>query len=592
MINKTIKQRLILSDGIGTITALVNSNAYEGVKLLKYNVNSVIFIRDFKIDSIKGKKIIILETPFKLLGQHDIIGSPKPVEKLGSSDFNKNIDLTFKEEPKENLSSLSNSNGKHEEEKAKPSIKPVVRTTTKQNKGFVEIMDQEQAETDFTPIAALNTMNQDWKIKARITKKGQVRHWKNFKGEGDLLNIELMDEYGDMIQGTFFNKVVDQFKDQIHENKVYSFEKGYVKQSNSRYSSIKNELWITFSKDTIIKELEDDNKISADGFWYSTLKDISKMDNGKIIDVKGVVIHVEDMDEITMKTGRTKPIRRVLIADNSKEPGLSLQVTFWGNIAYKSNFEYGEIVAFKDAKVGTYNAVSLNMSDEWYFKKLKDQEDLKKWFENLPDIEDIIPLSEQNKNRFKTREAGMKPELLHEVLKKVRDDLEDDSSPTYILECYLVFIAKADNMVYMACPEDKKKVQNDPGREDWYCEKWDKYYDEPIPTYMVDAKLTDGTGSIFASFYADQGEQLFDGFTAKEFSDLQRYGTDQEVKDKIEELLYKQIRVLVKARINNYGRDAGNIKWYGQKVMTYKMQSHNLDLISKLKEMKSQSKDK
>ena len=109
---------------------------------------------------------------------------------------------------------------------------------------------------------------------------------------------------------------------------------------------------------------------------------------------------------------------------------------------------------------------------------------------------------------------------------------------------------------------------------------------------MVDAKLTDGTGSIFASFYADQGEQLFDGFTAKEFSDLQRYGTDQEVKDKIEELLYKQIRVLVKARINNYGRDAGNIKWYGQKVMTYKMQSHNLDLISKLKEMKSQSKDK
>lgn len=88
------------------------------------------------------------------------------------------------------------------------------------------------------------------------------------------------------------------------------------------------------------------------------------MDNGKIIDVKGVVIHVEDMDEITMKTGRTKPIRRVLIADNSKEPGLSLQVTFWGNIAYKSNFEYGEIVAFKDAKVGTYNAVSLNMSDE------------------------------------------------------------------------------------------------------------------------------------------------------------------------------------------------------------------------------------
>ena len=39
---------------------------------------------------------------------------------------------------------------------------------------------QEQfVEEPYTPIKALSTFNYDWRIKARITKKGEVRRWKN-----------------------------------------------------------------------------------------------------------------------------------------------------------------------------------------------------------------------------------------------------------------------------------------------------------------------------------------------------------------------------------------------------------------------------
>ena len=110
--------------------------------------------------------------------------------------------------------------------------------------------------------------------------------------------------------------------------------------------------------------LEDDGSIEQDGYCYTTLNDASKLDQGKIVDIKGIVLSIEDMDEITMKSGITKPIRRVIIADNSREKGLSMQVTFWGKISYKADFVKGEVVALKDAKVGTYNGVSLNMSDE------------------------------------------------------------------------------------------------------------------------------------------------------------------------------------------------------------------------------------
>jgi len=58
----------------------------------------------------------------------------------------------------------------------------------------------------YTPIKSLNTFLFDWKIKARVTKKHQKKSWKNQRGCGSLLNIELIDMAGTQIQATFFNE--------------------------------------------------------------------------------------------------------------------------------------------------------------------------------------------------------------------------------------------------------------------------------------------------------------------------------------------------------------------------------------------------
>jgi replication factor A1 len=53
------------------------------------------------------------------------------------------------------------------------------------------------ADGGFIPIQKLRPfMGGRWRIKARLTKKGEKRNYKNAKGEGSLLNIELMDEEG------------------------------------------------------------------------------------------------------------------------------------------------------------------------------------------------------------------------------------------------------------------------------------------------------------------------------------------------------------------------------------------------------------
>ncbi len=58
----------------------------------------------------------------------------------------------------------------------------------------------------YTPIKSLNTFLFDWKIKARVTKKHLKKSWKNQRGCGSLLNIELIDMAGTQIQATFFNE--------------------------------------------------------------------------------------------------------------------------------------------------------------------------------------------------------------------------------------------------------------------------------------------------------------------------------------------------------------------------------------------------
>ena len=48
----------------------------------------------------------------------------------------------------------------------------------------------------YTPIKALSTFIYDWRIKARLMKKGPRKEWKNARSEGYFKNIELMDSHG------------------------------------------------------------------------------------------------------------------------------------------------------------------------------------------------------------------------------------------------------------------------------------------------------------------------------------------------------------------------------------------------------------
>ena len=209
------------------------------------------------------------------------------------------------------------------------------------------------------PIKALNQFCSDWCIKARITKKNDMRNWKNARGEGHLITINLIDREGTQIQGTCFNETARKFDAELEENCVYTFENGQVKLANKRYTSIKNDYCLTFDQNTVVKKCEEDAGITDSGYSFSSLDQIEAMVQQATVDVIGIVLDVQPTSSITLRDGSQKDRRTITIGDDNN---MMIGVTVWGENCNRFDLKVGQVVAFRECKVSEYRGKSLNAS--------------------------------------------------------------------------------------------------------------------------------------------------------------------------------------------------------------------------------------
>lgn len=209
------------------------------------------------------------------------------------------------------------------------------------------------------PIAALNQFSMDFRFKARIVKKPPLKPYQNQKGAGQILNIDLIDREGTMIQATMFNETAEKWNSKLEENKVYIFANGRVNLANKRFTSIKNDYSITFGNETEIQECGNDQNIQTNGFSFTKIDLIKDQFANTTIDVIGVVMEVSPIGSIPLKAGGSKERQSITIAD---ETGASIAVTVWGELCQSLSAKPGMIVAFKQCRVSDYNGKSLNAS--------------------------------------------------------------------------------------------------------------------------------------------------------------------------------------------------------------------------------------
>ena len=71
------------------------------------------------------------------------------------------------------------------------------------------------------PIQSLNPyMGASWTIRARVASKGQMRTYNSAKGDGNLFNVEFIDEDGTRIEATLWREVASKYFEVLEEGKV------------------------------------------------------------------------------------------------------------------------------------------------------------------------------------------------------------------------------------------------------------------------------------------------------------------------------------------------------------------------------------
>ncbi|CAN1312163.1 Replication protein A 70 kDa DNA-binding subunit D [Linum perenne] len=88
------------------------------------------------------------------------------------------------------------------------------------------------------PLVSLNPYQGNWTIKVRVTSKGNMRTYKNMRGEGCVFNVELTDEDGTQIQATMFNEAAKKFFERFQLGKVYYISKGSLRVANKQYKTV------------------------------------------------------------------------------------------------------------------------------------------------------------------------------------------------------------------------------------------------------------------------------------------------------------------------------------------------------------------
>ncbi|KAF4385041.1 hypothetical protein G4B88_017842 [Cannabis sativa] len=419
------------------------------------------------------------------------------------------------------------------------------------------------------PLVSLNPYQGSWTIKVRVTNKGNMRTYKNARGEGCVFNVELTDEEGTQIQATMFNEAARKFYDKFELGKVYYISKGTLKVANKQFKTVQNDYEMTLNENSEVEEVSSEAAfVPETKFNFVPIDMLGPYVSGKeLVDVVGVVQSVSPTMSIRRKSNNeTIPKRDITIADESKK---TVVVSLWNELATTVGqqlldiADQSPVVAIKSLKVGDFQGLSLSTLSRSMLMvnpDIPEAKNLKSWFD-----------SEGKEASLASVGSGMSPSARNGARSMYSDrvslshitenpSLGDDKPVYFSIRAYISFIKPDQTMWYRACKTCNKKVTEAIGSGYW-CEGCQKNDEECCLRhaysylYILVIKASDASGEAYVSAFNDEAERII-GCSADELNTLkQEVGEDNMFEQKLKQATWVPHLFRVSVSQNEYNNE-------------------------------------
>ncbi|XP_020197717.1 replication protein A 70 kDa DNA-binding subunit B [Aegilops tauschii subsp. strangulata] len=391
------------------------------------------------------------------------------------------------------------------------------------------------------PLISLNPYQGNWVIKVRVTSKGNLRSYRNARGEGHVFNVELTDEDGTQIQATMFNEPAKKFYPVFELGKVYYISKGSLRIANKQFKTVQNDYEMTLNENAVVEEAEGESFIPPVQYNFVKIDMLGPYVGGReLVDIIGVVQSVSPTLSIRRKIDNESiPKRDIVVADDSNK---TVTISLWNDLATTVGEELldmvdsAPIIAVKSLKVSDFQGVSVSTVGKSTLvinPELPETEKLRAWYESEGKG---TALASVGAGMGASNAGGLRSMYSDRVfLSHITSDpnLGQDKPVFFSLYANISNIKPDQTMWYRACTTCNKKVTEALGSGFW-CEGCQKNYEQCSLRYIMVIKVSDPTGEAWLSLFNDQAERIV-GCSADELDRIRKEEGDDMFQLKLKE---------------------------------------------------------
>ncbi len=352
----------------------------------------------------------------------------------------------------------------------------------------------------------------------RILTINDIREFQRVDGtEGHVRAIDLSDDTGTVRTSLWDEKadITNSLGDAIKiENARTRLGQGRMELSIGKSSRI------TEPTEEEIKELPSYEELEKARFHERTISQLQE--NEQNTKIKARIMNINEVNTFTRTDGREGKVRGIDVADSTGQ----IQVSLWDD---QTNLKLSQgaaiIIENPSISLQNDNKLRLSISSGSVIRQAN------------PEEAEDIPSEREVESKL--------------YVEKTIEDIEEDD--TNIKVKATIVQANGDKILFAMCPNCNKRIVQD---EDGYvCDICGEKIEKPDYLMIISTVLEDETGTVQATFFRKNAEELVSKTTDEVVKIFEQTGDETSMSSNIEDLIGHEVSIIADANFNEYEED-------------------------------------